>query len=45
MRSFKAMEAAFYKEVREELLDGLALCTGGATAKIQTIVRRVGDVH
>jgi hypothetical protein len=27
MKTFKQMENAFYKAVRQELLDGLALCT------------------
>ena len=37
MKTFKEMEAAFYKSVRRELLDGLALCTNGQQRKFKRV--------
>ena len=35
MRTFKEMEAEFYRNVRAELLDGLEQCTAGQRGKFK----------
>ena len=37
MRTFETMENEFYEDVRQELLDGLALCTNGQQRKFKRV--------